>query len=192
MLVNLALSCVCGVFVLQAVIKGLEDDTLPIACVWKVDNRSSSSNTGLSYAGTIAAIGGNCIIFVLATWYLHNRNQRFQRTVQIGGIVLMTAVAVAVAVRVIILSQAFGNPSVKLSDEGEKDWSFGQLLSLLLLILPLILVVEVYRGEVKLVDPAASAGRPFFSAGGGPGDDRGAKSFQPNLDLTSQTELIQR
>jgi hypothetical protein len=39
---------------------------------------------------------------------------------------------------------------VKLSDEGEKQWSFGQLLSLLMLILPVISVVEIMRGEIAV------------------------------------------
>jgi hypothetical protein len=53
-----------------------------------------------------------------------------------------------------LLSQAFGNPDVKLSDEGEKQWSFGQLLSLLMLILPVIGVIEIVRGEMVVAPPA--------------------------------------
>jgi hypothetical protein len=57
------------------------------------------------------------------------------------------------AIRVYLLSQAFGNPDVKLSDDGEKQWSFGQLLSMLMLILPVISVVEIMRGEVAVAPP---------------------------------------
>jgi hypothetical protein len=57
-------------------------------------------------------------------------------------------------VRAYILSQAFGKPDVKLSDEGEKQWSFGQLLSLLMLILPVISVIEIMRGEIAVAPPA--------------------------------------
>jgi hypothetical protein len=46
----------------------------------------------------------------------------------------------------VLLSQAFGTPSVPLADDGEKDWSFGQLLPLLLLLLPLVSAVEIMRG----------------------------------------------
>jgi hypothetical protein len=42
---------------------------------------------------------------------------------------------------------------VKLSDDGEKQWSFGQLLSLLLLLLPVISVVEILRGEIAVAPP---------------------------------------
>lgn len=94
----------------------------------------------------------------------------------------MTAIAIGVSVRIVLLSQAFGNPSVELSDEGEKNWSFGQLLSMLLLILPLILVVEVYRGEVKLVECAPANSH---------WEDGEAKPFRPNLNA-SETELIKR
>ena len=36
---------------------------------------------------------------------------------------------------------------MKLADTGEKDWSFGQLLPMLLLLLPLISAIEIIRGE---------------------------------------------
>ncbi|KAL6863171.1 hypothetical protein ACO1O0_003415 [Amphichorda felina] len=153
MFVNLALSCVCGIFVLQAVAKGLDDKTLPIACIWEVGAKGQPSNAAVSYVGTVAVIAGNCIVFGLATWYLHSRRQRFYNAVQIVGILLMAAIAIGAAVRIILLSQAFGSPSVHLSDQGEKEWSFGQLLSILLLILPLVSVIEIYRGEIKLTPP---------------------------------------
>ncbi|KAI6783172.1 uncharacterized protein J7T54_000674 [Emericellopsis cladophorae] len=150
MFVNLALSCVCGIFILQAVAKGLDDQTLPIACVWEVGGNGAPSNAGLSYVGTIVVIVGNCAVFALATWYLHSARQRFFKIIQGTGIFLMAAVAIGAAVRIILLSQAFGNPSVELDDQGEKEWIFGQLLSMLLLVLPLVSVVEIYRGEMTL------------------------------------------
>ncbi|KAF4968437.1 hypothetical protein FZEAL_10395 [Fusarium zealandicum] len=153
MFVNLALSCVSGVFVLEAVSKGLDDKTLPIACVWEIDGKGAASNAGLSYVGTIVVIAGNCIIFGLATWYLHGKAQRFYKVIQIGGLMLMTAIAIGAAVRIILLSQAFGKPSIELKDDGETMWSFGQLLSMLLLILPLVSVIEIYRGEIQVASP---------------------------------------
>ncbi|KAH6611771.1 hypothetical protein B0J18DRAFT_82831 [Chaetomium sp. MPI-SDFR-AT-0129] len=151
MFVNLALSCVYGVYVLQSKIKGLPA-TLPIGCVWGLDSTSSNVG-GLDYVGTIATIAGNCVVFGLATWYLQSRRQRFYRIVQIVGLVLMSAIAIGATVRAYLLSQAFGRPDVKLSDEGEKQWSFGQLLSLLMLILPVISVVEVMRGAIAVAPP---------------------------------------
>jgi hypothetical protein len=56
-------------------------------------------------------------------------------------------------VRAYLLSQAFGTPDVELIDEGEKQWSFGQLLSLLMLALPVISVIEIMRGEIALAPP---------------------------------------
>jgi hypothetical protein len=156
MFTNLALSSVSGVFVLKSVSKGLAP-TLPIACVWYPDGTDShdksASDTGLSYAGTIAVIGGNGIIFALATWYLQSRNQKFYRTIQIVGSFLLMGIAAGAAVRIILLSQAFGHPSVDLSDQGEKSWSFGQLLSMMLLGLPLVSAVEIYRGEINVAPP---------------------------------------
>ncbi|KAH7304698.1 hypothetical protein B0I35DRAFT_444756 [Stachybotrys elegans] len=172
MFVNLALSCVSGIFVLQAVSMGLDDQTLPIACVWHTEGRGAPSTAGLSYAGTIAVIAGNCAIFGLATWYLHSRTQRFYKAVQVVGLLLMTAIALGAAIRVILLSQAFGNPSVQLSDQGEREWSFGQLLSMLVLIFPLISVVEITRGEIKVAPPVDDDRQPLYdgelqSIGGG-------------------------
>lgn len=151
MFVNLTLSSVLGVFVLQAISKGLGDHTLPIACVWQVvDDTGAAADVRLSYVGTIVVMAGNAIIFALATWYLHSRDQRFHKLVQTTGLLLMGAIAAGAAVRIGLLSQAFGHPSVKLADMGEKTWGFGQLLSMLLLLFPLVSVVEIYRGEIEV------------------------------------------
>jgi hypothetical protein len=66
---------------------------------------------------------------------------------------LTNHVSPGATVRSYLLSQAFGTPDVKLGDEGEKQWSFGQLLSLLMLLLPVISVVEIMRGEVAVAPP---------------------------------------
>ena len=65
------------------------------------------------------------------------------------------------AARIITLSQAFGNPNIPLSDRGEKDWSFGQLLSMLVLILPLISALEILRGELAVPPPVDDDARPL-------------------------------
>lgn len=199
MFVNLALSTVSGVFVLQTVSKGLDKSTLPVACVWHTDGEKAPSNAGLSYVGTIAAMAGNGIIFVLATWYLHSRNQRFYKTVQIVGWFLMAAVAIGAAVRIILLSQAFGHPSVELSDEGEKDWSFGQLLSMLLLALPVVSVIEIYRGEIRRiyrgeirVAPPVGDDRPRMYDGELQSDPQVLTPFQPNPFFGSETDLFKK
>ncbi|KAK4118534.1 hypothetical protein N657DRAFT_628310 [Parathielavia appendiculata] len=151
MFANLALSCVYGIYVLQSKVKGLPN-TLPIGCVWKLDSTTSSVG-GLDYVGTIVTIAGNCVVFGLATWYLQSRRQRFYKAVQIVGLILMSGIAIGATVRSYLLSQAFGNPDVKLSDEGEKQWSFGQLLSLLMLTLPVISAIEIMRGEIAVAPP---------------------------------------
>lgn len=191
MFVNLALSCVSGIFVLEAVSKGLDDKTLPIACVWEVSGKGAPSSAGLSYVGTIGVIAGNCIIFGLATWYLHSRDQKFYKAIQIGGMVLMAAVAIGAAIRIILLSQAFGNPSIQLSDQGEKDWSFGQLLSMLLLIMPLVSVVEIYRGEIQ-VPPPVDDDRTKIYDGELQSNPNNRTSFQPNPFFGSKTNLFKK
>ncbi|KFA65593.1 hypothetical protein S40285_04326 [Stachybotrys chlorohalonatus IBT 40285] len=186
MFVNLALSCVSGIFVLQAVSMGLDDETLPIVCVWQTEGRGAPSTAGLSYVGTIVVIAGNCLVFGLATWYLHSRTQRFYKVIQIVGLVLMTAIAIGAAVRIILLSQAFGRPSVELSDQGETVWSFGQLLSMLLLIFPLISVIEIYRGEIQVAPPVADDRQPLYD-----GElQLTSSNFQPNPLFGSNTNLI--
>jgi len=154
MFVNLVLSCVSGIFVLQAVSKGLDTETVPMSCVWVVDEGFGGppKHQWISYIGTIAVIVGNCVVFGLASWYLQSRQQRWYKLVQIIGMIIMTASAVGAAVRIGLASQAFnGSPKVDLEDHDERDdWSFGQLLSLLLLALPLLSAVEIYRGQVKV------------------------------------------
>lgn len=190
MFVNLALSCIYGIFVLRELAAGLPQ-TLPMVCALNGSNggsngtstsgTSSTGSTGdgaaswsgsagaFQFVATVAVVAGNCVVFVLATWYLHSRAQRFYRIVQTVGLALMAAVAIGVTVRIVLLSQAFGHPSVVLSDNGETDWSFGQLLSLLLLLLPLISVVEIARGEIKVAPPVQDNGSGK-GGGGGTGD----------------------
>ncbi|KAK4159887.1 hypothetical protein QBC43DRAFT_246494 [Cladorrhinum sp. PSN259] len=156
MFANLALSCVYGVYILQSKMKDLPD-TLPIACVWTRELPSDTTTRkglgGLDVVGTIVAMAGNVVIFGLATWYLQSRRQKYFRAVQIGGLVLMAGIAIGAMTRAYLLSQAFGKPDVKLSDEGEKTWSFGQLLGMLMLLLPVISVIEIKRGEISVAPP---------------------------------------
>ncbi|ORY09070.1 hypothetical protein BCR34DRAFT_487883 [Clohesyomyces aquaticus] len=151
MLINLILGVVSSIFVLQSVMKNLEP-RLPIACVWVVESRGKSSNAALSLVGTIAVIAGNVIVFAFSTWYLHNRqNPKWLKTVQVVGLIALVAMGLGATVRVVLVSQAFGHPpeSVRLVGMGEKEWSFGQLLPLLLLSLPLINTMEIIRGETR-------------------------------------------
>jgi hypothetical protein len=145
MFVNLVLSVISGIFILMATMKDLKQ-TLPIACVWVVSSTGAPSNAGISIAGTIAVISGQCIFFGVGVWYLHIRERRWITLIQTVGLLVMVAIGTTAAVRVILLSQAFGRPSLPLADTGEKDWSFGQLLPLLLLLLPLVSAVEIMRG----------------------------------------------
>jgi hypothetical protein len=149
MFINLVLSCVFGIFVLMAVMKDLKP-TLPIACVWELPPHSASSNAAISIAGTIAVIAGNCLVFGFGVWYLHSQKKKWLKFFQLVGLIILLASGAGAAIRVILLSQAFGTPSVPLNDTGEKDWSFGQLLPLLLLLLPLISAIEIYRGTYHI------------------------------------------
>ncbi|EJP69629.1 uncharacterized protein BBA_01594 [Beauveria bassiana ARSEF 2860] len=142
MFVNLALSSVSGVFVLQVVSRGI-------------------------------------------------RQQRWYKTVQVAGLLVMAAVAVGATVRVVLLSSAFGKPSVTLADEDEKSWSFGQLLSMLLLVLPLISAVEIYRGDVQMAPPPAEdADRLLYD--GGELQSRPGNRFQPNPFFGSKTNSFKK
>ena len=181
MFVNLALSCVYGVVILQGKIRGLPG-TVPVGCVfsWEGDGEGVEGVKAVDYAGTVATIVGNCVVFAGATWYLHDRRQRWYRAAQVGGLVVMGGIAIGefslccrmcmawwfrgetkenadkdigAITRAYLLSQAFGTPDVVLSDEGEKTWSFGQLLGLLMLLLPVISVIEIMRGEISVAPP---------------------------------------
>lgn len=146
MFVNLTLSMASGIFILESVMKDLQP-TLPIACVWDVQDHSAAGNAGISVAGTVAVMAGNLIFFALGVWYFHVKDPKWLKIVQIVGLLVLIAISAGAAIRVILLSQAFGSPSVKLADTGEKDWSFGQLLPLLLLLLPLVSAIEIIRGK---------------------------------------------
>jgi hypothetical protein len=156
MLANLILSCAFGVIVLESIMKKLPQ-TLSMACIWNTSTLKSSasaSSPALSIMGTIAVIFGQLLVFVLGTLYLHNsKNPRWLKPIQVLGLIFLVATAVGATVRVLLLSQAFGHPSVSLSSEHEKQWSFGQLLPLLLLLLPLNSVVEMWRGEMEVPNP---------------------------------------
>ncbi|EJT70184.1 hypothetical protein GGTG_12357 [Gaeumannomyces tritici R3-111a-1] len=205
MFVNLALSCVYGVYMLRATAQNLEQ-TLPIACVWGQGGQTArvpEENPGLSYVGTSAVIAGNCAVFALATWYLHSRSQRFYKTIQVVGVVVMFAIAIGAAVRVGLLSQAFGNPSVPLADRGETDWSFGQLLALLMLLLPAISVLEIYRGDLKIAPPVEDQSYLDGSAAASPAAQEeemqrnprartNQNTFEPNPFFGSQTDLFKK
>lgn len=153
MIGNLGLQCLSGIFVLQTVIRNLEP-RLPIACVWEVGTRGGPrGNAAISIAGTIAVIAGNVVVFVLSTWYLHSKqNPRWMKSVQVVGLAMLVAMGIGATVRVVMESSAFGKPpeEVRLQGNGEREWSYGQLLPLLLLVLPLVSALEIVRGEVKV------------------------------------------
>ncbi|KAG9241812.1 hypothetical protein BJ878DRAFT_427289 [Calycina marina] len=163
MFVNLALSCVSGVFVLKDITAQIFP-TLPIACVWQESTKQerSSGDMTASLAGTIAVIVGQVLVYTMAIWYLHSRSQRWLQITRALSFVVLMAIGIGATVRIITLSQAFGKPSVALADNGEKDWSFGQLLGLLLLLLPLMSAVEIYRGEMKVPSPLPDDKTPLI------------------------------
>lgn len=154
MFVNMLLNIVFGIFVLETNIEKMAT-TLPMACVWQdhAEDSQAQGNSTLSVIGTIAVIAVSCIIFVLGSWYLHLRKQIWGGTVRIISLIVLMAMAMGAAVRVIIISQAFSTPPVNLSDTGERAWSFGQLLTMLLLILPFVSALEIFRGTSRLVPP---------------------------------------
>ncbi|OCK76691.1 hypothetical protein K432DRAFT_359925 [Lepidopterella palustris CBS 459.81] len=194
MFINLILSSVFGIFVLKSVMKNLAP-ALPIGCVWTLPSKNTPSNAGISIAGTIAVIAGNCIVFALCTWYLHNRNnQKWLKIIQVAGMLVLIATGIGATIRVILLSQAFGTPSVPLEDTGEKDWSFGQLLPLLLLLLPLISAIEIFRGEMKVPHSTVDDEHtPLFNGElEDKPDGQVRTSFQPNPLWGSQSNLFRK
>jgi hypothetical protein len=208
MFANLALSSVYGAFMLKAVQRDLTESTLPISCVWDdaavtgpADPATAPPvNVGLSYFGTIAVIAGNALVFAAATWYLHSRQQRLYRVTQLVGLVLMSASAMGATARVLMLSQAFGQPSVPLADESEKNWSFGAWLSVGLLLLPVVSVIEILRGEIQCAPPVEDDDEHSKLLGAGAGGGGGApgmtgnelSTFQPNPFWGSRTDMFKK
>ncbi|KAI0539333.1 hypothetical protein GGR58DRAFT_464686 [Xylaria digitata] len=197
--VNLVLSSLYGIFILKAVHNGINDSTFPIACVWeKTDGtgQASTGNSALSYIGTIVVIAGNVVVFVLATWYLHSRTQRFYKIIQIVGLLFMTAISIGAVVRVSLLADAFGgNHPVSLGDGVEKQWSFGQLLSVGMLLLPIVSIIEILRGEIKCAPPVADFGDDkarLLDDNELQSNPQNRDSFQPNPFFGSQTNLFKK
>ncbi|CAG8976098.1 hypothetical protein HYALB_00002377 [Hymenoscyphus albidus] len=180
MFINLVLSCISGIFLLMSTMKHLPA-TLPIACVWRLPANKAPSNAGISIAGTIAVITGNLILFVLGVWFLHVKERKWLRSIQIVGLVVSVAIGVGAAVRVLLQSQAFGNPGddVRLKDQAEIDWSFGQLLPMLLLLLPLVSAIEIMRGEMKVPSPLCDD-KMLLVDRDSKKDSQDRSSFQPN------------
>ena len=189
MLTNLVLSCAFGVIVLQTILRRLPD-TLPVACVWDgaTPHAASAASPALSVVGTIAVIAGSGLVFIFGTLYLHNnKSPRWLRPVQILGLLFLAAVAVGATVRVLLLSQAFGHPTVDLDSQQEKAWSFGQLLPLLLLLLPLNSVIEMWRGEMKVPAPVPVERDGLLSS-----QAKNVGEYRENEYWGSRTELVQR
>lgn len=182
MFVNLLLSIVMGVYVLKDVTTNLAG-TLAIQCVWTDGAEAaptSRKDTVLSIVGTIGVMVGNAIVFAMAVWYLHSGTQAWLRIMRIISLIFLAVIGIGAAVRVILLSQAFGHPSVNLSDSAEKDWSFGQLLPLLLLLLPIMSAIEIFRGEVKVAPPVADDQKPLYKTRQEERNWNEAHEFQPN------------
>ena len=96
--------------------------------------------------------------------------------------------ALVPTVRVVMESQAFGHPpaSINLVGPSEGSWSFGQLLPLLLLVLPFMSLVEIMRGEMRLAPIKMSdESIPLYASGGD-------MEFQPHPLAASATNLFKR
>ena len=163
MAVNLGLTVVFGVFVVRVNSTQLPQ-TLPVGCIWdgahaKDEGQGGVGKTTLSMAGTIAVIAASGVVFLLGTWYLHLRTQVWGRLVRVCSLTVLFVIAVAATVRLVVISQAFGNPGVQLVDQGEKVWSFGQLLAMAMLVLPFISALEIYRGELQVPSSCGEQGK---------------------------------
>ncbi|KAL5113749.1 hypothetical protein ACEQ8H_008361 [Pleosporales sp. CAS-2024a] len=190
MAVNMFLGILSGIFILQTVLKNLEP-RLPIACVWEVQGRGKPRNAALSVAGTIAIIAGQVIVFVLSTLYLHARQTpKWIKTVQVVCLFILVAMGIGATVRVVLESQAFGHPpdALNLTGPSEGSWSFGQLLPLLLLALPIISTVEIMRGETRTPPSRVDDDAQSLFAGGNDMEFQ----YQPNPMLGSNSNLFKK
>jgi hypothetical protein len=150
MLVNFILSCTYCAYVFRNTFINLPQ-TLPIQCAWIRDpDNARSPLWGLGLAGALAAHIANLAILSLATFYLHYPGKRFPPIVRTMGLGVTIVFALGACTRAMLLSQAFGRPNVQLADMAERNWDHGQRLAMLLLPLPLISAVQIWRGELKI------------------------------------------
>lgn len=190
MFVNMGLSITYGVYILEAVRTGVASTPVPIACAFRPDADASPGNVALSFAGTIAVIASNVVVFVLSSWFLHVRKTgKFAKAAKLGGVLLMGAIATGAIVRCAFESEAIGHgPSFPL-DDGETQWSFGQVLSVLVLLFPIVSVVEIVRGEMSMPPCEMSDGDCKSTPTGGALE---MGNFQPNPFFGSQTHLVKQ
>jgi hypothetical protein len=192
MAINMFLGILSGIFILQTVLKDLEP-RLPIACVWEVEGRGKSGNTAISIAGTIAVIAGQVVVFILSTLYLHARQYpKWMKSVQVVCLAILLAMGIGATVRVCMESQAFGSPpkALNLTGPSEGSWSFGQLVPLLLLALPVISTIEIMRGETRTPPSRVDEdSQPLFVGGN---DGMEFSQYQPNPMLGSDSNLFRK
>ncbi|KAH6676889.1 hypothetical protein F5X68DRAFT_278110 [Plectosphaerella plurivora] len=187
MLTNMGLSVTYGVYILEAVKSGIEGQPIPIECAWQPGNGNSGS-VGISFVGTIAVIVANAVVFILASGFLHVRKVGRLRTfLKLGGVLLMGAVAVGAIIRCAWEADAIGKGPAFEMDDGESTWSFGQVLSIIVLIFPLVSIVEIVRGDLHITpcDMSEGDGRTEAST-------MELGNFQPNPFFGSQTHLVKR
>lgn len=156
MFVNLLLSCVFSIPLFQALTKGFDSLPVPIACVWKLDGEDVSypSDSAPTPYIIIAALLTNSFTFGLAAWYLHKEHERFYMQAQAVGLTLMAVVVGWAGTEVTGISLVFRRPIVALGDFQETTWNYGQLLSVIYILLPTFTAVEMCRDSTTAKTPA--------------------------------------
>ena len=154
MCINMVLSMLVGALVLSSVVKDMQP-RLPIGCVLSSGARGSKNNVSLSAVGTALVMAVDIAVLILATWFLHHRcPQHWQTKWRIAGIAVLGGMGLAVIVRIVMGTQAFGHPPKDLNLKGgnEGEWSYGQVLGVVMLIMPAISAFEIAERERAVHD----------------------------------------
>ena len=183
MAISLALVVTYGIINIVSLAKGLRR-TLPVACLFVNTPNSSDrfTNKALTTLPSLSVlIGITCsapVLFALAVailgpeWFWLSRKAKlsefhFEKASKWVALFLQVVLAVVVGFQcfiVITSSAAFGGKIDYLANESnEVTWSFGQVLPIILLLLPILSAIEVFRGSSPYAPPVKSETNTFTS-----------------------------
>ena len=149
MFFNQVLNCAIAVIILRTKVSDLPA-TLPVACVGYYAPASLSDLHWSTYVPVTLTVTGNCLVFILAVWYMNMRARNSFWAMKSIGVALMWLISVSSMAEVVLNSQAFGTPPIPLRDLDERTWDPAQGLMFMSLGLPLITAMEIQRCKSKV------------------------------------------
>ncbi|KAF2753760.1 hypothetical protein EJ05DRAFT_521632 [Pseudovirgaria hyperparasitica] len=150
---NAMLSLVVAMFLLRFLFRKLVQ-TLPIACAWDkaLGQEAISENPiwGKPILLIIIVIMCHMLLFGLGIYFLNIKEGKSTKLIQCFTLGVLSAACITIVVQIIEVGDAFpheANADVYMTGKDENSWAYGQVLSMLLLWLPLMALVSIWREE---------------------------------------------